>query len=185
MNKKYDKRFILAGDIGGTKTDIGIFEKGKNRPVTRVIESFPSKKASSLIEIIESFLSNHNVSLESAYFGIAGPVINGRCKTTNLPWDVSEVQIKKNFEWKNVRLINDLEAMVRAVPLLNNRELDSLNKVRLKKDQNIMLIAPGTGLGVGRHVYAGLGWIRSYSPYSTIFPRYQDNTYQRLRGSSL
>jgi glucokinase len=74
-------------------------------------------------------------------------VTNGRSQTTNLPWDVSEVKIKKRFKWSQVGLINDLTATAYAVPLLNSRELLSLNKAKARKEQNLALVAPGTGLG--------------------------------------
>ena len=138
---------ILAGDIGGTKTNLGLFIQGKRRPLLKVIETYPSQGALKLEDIIEQFLERHPVSITSACFGIAGPVINGRCRTTNLPWDVSEVRIKGLFRWKKIRLINDLTATALGIPLLNSRELVSLNRIRPRKGQNLGLIAPGTGLG--------------------------------------
>ncbi|MCP4681170.1 MAG: glucokinase [Desulfobacterales bacterium] len=140
------KSLVLAGDIGGTKTNIGLFEMGKRRPIRRLIEVYSSKDASGLESIIEQFFGKYPVSINHACFGIAGPVINGQCRTTNLPWYVSENRIRKRFKWKRVRLLNDLTATVEGVPLLNSRELLPLNK-RVRKAQNIALIAPGTGLG--------------------------------------
>jgi len=142
-----DKPLVLAGDIGGTKTNLGLFSRGKRRPVTKVIETYPSREAPHLESIIERFLNKHSASIKSACFGIAGPVISGRSQTTNLPWDVSEVKIKKRFKWSQVGLINDLTATAYAVPLLNSRELLSLNKAKARKEQNLGLVAPGTGLG--------------------------------------
>jgi glucokinase len=81
-------------------------------------------------------------------------VINGRSQTTNLPWDVSEVKIKKRFKWSQVGLINDLTATAYAVPFLNSRELLSLNKAKARKEQNIALVAPGTGLGKALLIFA-------------------------------
>jgi glucokinase len=85
--------------------------------------------------------------MTSACFGIAGPVVNGRCRTTNLPWEVSEVRIRRRFGFRHVRLINDLEATARAIPLLESREVFSLNRARVRKGQSLALVAPGTGLG--------------------------------------
>ena len=142
-----DENIVLAGDIGGTKTNLGLFSRGKRRPVAKVMETYPSREAPHLESIIERFLNRHRVSIKSACFGIAGPVISGRSQTTNLPWDVSEVKIKKRFKWSQVGLINDLTATAYAVPLLNSRELLSLNKAKARKEQNLALVAPGTGLG--------------------------------------
>jgi glucokinase len=144
---------VLAGDIGGTKTNLGIFLKGKKRPVLKVIETYPSRGAPNLESLIEKFLEKHKPSIASACFGIAGPVVNGRCKTTNLPWSVSEAQIKSHFVWETVRLINDLTATALAIPLLNSRELFPLNKTKALKERNIGLIAPGTGLGEALLIY--------------------------------
>ena len=144
---------ILAGDIGGTKTNLGLFVRGKRRPLLKVIETYSSRGALKLENIIERFLERHHVSIKSACFGIAGPVVNGRCKTTNLPWDVSEARIKGLFRWEKVRLINDLTATAQGIPLLNSRELVSLNRARPRKGQNLGLIAPGTGLGKALLIY--------------------------------
>jgi glucokinase len=138
---------VLAGDIGGTKTNLGLCVVGKRRPVARVVESFSSAESPGLETIVEKFVAKHRVDIRSACFGIAGPVIRGKCKTTNLPWEVSEVSLKKRFKWRHVRLLNDLTATAEAVPLLTALERAALNEARALKHQNLALIAPGTGLG--------------------------------------
>jgi len=117
------RAFILGGDIGGTKTNLGLFVAGERRPIPKVIETYASKEAPNLERIIGYFLERHDVSISSACFGIAGPVKSGRCKTTNLPWDVSERKIRNRFGWDRVTLINDLTATAHAVPLLTKRDL--------------------------------------------------------------
>jgi len=148
-----DETMVLAGDIGGTKTYLGLFRRGKRRPVLKVLETYASREAPNLEYIIDDFLRRHQASLTSACFGIAGPVKNGRCKTTNLPWDVSERKIKNRFGWGRVRLINDLTATAYAVPLLTKRELFPLNQPKKTKGENLGLIAPGTGLGMALLVW--------------------------------
>lgn len=143
-----DLTMVLAGDIGGTKTNLGLFLKGKKRPLPKAIETYPSRKALNLEQIIEQFLAKHPVSISSACLGIAGPVENGRGKTTNLPWTVSERKIKNRFGWDKVRLINDLAATAWAVPVLTEREFFALNRQRPARGGNLGLIAPGTGLGM-------------------------------------
>jgi len=145
-------RLILAGDIGGTKTNFALYSHGKTRPVTRVVESYSSRDALDLESILEQFFEKHPASITEACFAIAGPVIDGRCKTTNLPWDISERRIARRFGW-DVKLINDLAATAMGIPLLYSRELYPLNKMRLRKGGNIALAAPGTGLGT-----SGLIW---------------------------
>ena len=149
MNKD---RLILAGDIGGTKTNLALYSHGKTRPVAQVVESYSSRDALGLEGIVEQFIEKHPASITDVCFAIAGPVIDGRCKTTNLPWNVSERSIARRFGW-NIRLINDLVATALGIPLLYSRELYPLNKVRLRKGGNIALAAPGTGLGTSMLIW--------------------------------
>jgi glucokinase len=153
MAEERKDAMVLAGDIGGTKTNLGLFQKGERRPAAAIMESFPSREAPGLERIVEQFLEKHPAPVLSACFGIAGPVIHGRCKTTNLPWEVSEAALKKRFKWPRVRLINDLVAMADAVPLLQGKELYRLNREKGGGGENIALIAPGTGLGVALLVF--------------------------------
>jgi glucokinase len=146
-------RLFLAGDIGGTKTNLGLFEPGKTRPALRVFESFSSRDARNLEAIILRFMIKHPVSIDAACFGVAGPVINGKCRTTNLPWTVSEKSIKKRFGWSRVKLINDLTAAATTVPLLTGRDLFPLNRAKPRKGGNIGLLAPGTGFGQALLIY--------------------------------
>jgi glucokinase len=154
MTIKKRDAVVLAGDIGGTKTSVGLFVMGKKRPEPLVVESFPSREAPDLENIVDRFLEGHPASISSACFGIAGPVINGRCKTTNLPWVVSEAGMKRRFHWRHVRLLNDLAAAALAIPLLRRSELVSLNKGMRQKEGNLALLSPGTGLGQAMLAFA-------------------------------
>jgi glucokinase len=138
---------FLAGDIGGTKTNLGLYSKGKSRPRLEMMETFSSRDEPNLENIITRFVERHNRPVKGACFGIAGPIVKGRSKTTNLPWVISSDRIKKRFKWPRVRLINDLTATVLAIPLLRGSELCPLNGIRKGRAQNLALIAPGTGLG--------------------------------------
>jgi glucokinase len=144
---------VLAGDIGGTKTNVGLFVMGKKRPEPLVVESFPSREAPDLENILERFLQGNPAPIASACFGIAGPVINGRCKATNLQWVVSEAGMKRRFHWRHVRLLNDLAAAALAIPVLRRSELVSLNKGIIQKKGNLALLSPGTGLGQATLAY--------------------------------
>lgn len=144
---------VLAGDVGGTKTSVGLFARGKKRPEPLVIESFASREAPRLENIVDRFLKGHPASISSACFGIAGPVISGRCKTTNLPWVVSEARMKRHYRWRHVRLLNDLAAAAIAIPFLRRSELVTLNKGVKQEKGNLALLSPGTGLGQAMLVY--------------------------------
>jgi glucokinase len=153
MTRFKEKTMILAGDIGGTKTNLGLFTPGRMRPLPKVMKTFSSTNAPDLETIIRQFLEIHPASVTHACFGIAGPVINGMSKTTNLPWNVSEVRIQEQFSFNHVRLLNDLTATAMAIPLLNSDEFFPLNQAEPIKDRNLALIAPGTGLGIAMLIY--------------------------------
>jgi len=152
--------WYIAGDIGGTKTNLGVFLLGRTRPKRLYSATFPSRQFTQLETILSRFmepLPDHPVA--GACFGIAGPVVAGRSRTTNLPWLVSEAAIQQQFDWPKVRLVNDLVATAMAVPVLNARELVPVNPKRVRKSENLALVAPGTGLGMallvadnGRHI---------------------------------
>jgi glucokinase len=149
-----NKIFLLAGDIGGTKTNLGLFQMGKMRPTPKEMETYSSREAPNLEHIIGRFIDKHKVTIASACFGVAGPVQGGRSKTTNLPWTIFESSIKRRFKWNHVTLINDLTATAYAVPLLSNKELHALNKAKARKRHNLGLVAPGTGLGMALLIWA-------------------------------
>jgi glucokinase len=148
MSGKNPSGFVLAGDIGGTKTSLGLFSPGERRPALEVMKSYPSREAYGLEELVATFLAEHPCSISRACFGIAGPVIRGVTKTTNLPWVASEEEIKKRFGWDKVWLINDLSATALAVPVLEPSEVRELNAGAPEVEGAIGLVAPGTGLGM-------------------------------------
>lgn len=138
---------LLAGDIGGTKTVLALFdtEKGMQRPV--VEERFPSDDYPSLETIILQFLADKAVKVETAAFGVAGPVADGRSQITNLPWIIDAATIAQTFEIPRVHLLNDLEAIANAVIHLEPDDLVTLNEGEPEPNGAIAVIAPGTGLG--------------------------------------
>jgi glucokinase len=148
LTDKHRKKLILAGDIGGTNTRLGIFSPGSRRPELETFNVYPSRDADHLNDILERFIKTTKVSISGACFGIAGPVVKGRSQTTNLPWEVSEKQLKQRFNWPQVRLINDLGAMAHAVTVLDSEELHTLNCGEPIPGSPLGLIAPGTGLGM-------------------------------------
>jgi glucokinase len=154
MPKKDEKEsVVLAADIGGTKTHVGLFQMAATRPDPLVVKTYFSREVKRVEVMIERFVSSHNMQIRAACLGIAGPVYDGVCRTTNLPWFVSEGGIKRRFNWPHVRLINDLVATAYAVPLLRKEEVMVMNGTTLQKKQNIALLAPGTGLGQAVLVY--------------------------------
>jgi glucokinase len=159
MIRKTIDEYVLAGDIGGTKTNLGIFVMGKSRPLIKGFKSYLSNEYKGLEEIIDLFLSQSPYKIKKACFGVAGPVENNLCKTTNFPWIIDASKIKRIFRMYGVRLINDLSAMACAVPWLTKSEIHVINPVRPDKKGNISLIAPGTGLGQALLVYNENGYL--------------------------
>ena len=143
------ERMILAGDIGGTKTLLGLFEPGDQRPIPLHTESFPTTDFGGLPEIIETFFSQRQERphVQSAAFGVAGPVINQHAQMTNVEWQVDAAELGRAFTFAQVRLLNDLEAMAYSVPVLDGDELTPLQSGIRRHEGNIALVAAGTGLG--------------------------------------
>ncbi|NLA76051.1 MAG: glucokinase, partial [Deltaproteobacteria bacterium] len=159
MRDNTTEDYVLAGDIGGTKTNLGIFVMGKRRPRIKVFKSFPSSEFNGLEEIVALFLSENRYTLKRACFGVAGTVEKGISRITNLPWVINSLKIKDIFNMENVVLINDLSALAYSVPWLTDSELYPLTRVRAEKKGNISLIASGTGLGQALLIHSENGYI--------------------------
>jgi glucokinase len=138
---------LLAGDIGGTKTALGVFseEQGPHKALAEA--EVHSADYPSLEAIAQEFLAKAAVRVDSACFGIAGPVLAGRAKVTNLPWIVDQAAMAKALNLRAVHLLNDLEAIAWAVPELRPEDVDTLSAGEPVARGNIAVIAPGTGLG--------------------------------------
>ncbi|MDZ7696350.1 MAG: glucokinase [Deltaproteobacteria bacterium] len=138
---------VLAGDIGGTKTNLAVFtaESGLNAPITEA--TFPSGDYPSLEVIVQEFLSGTQTKIDIASFGVAGPVVNGKSKITNLPWMMDEARLANALGIASVHLLNDLLALASAVPLLTGKDLHVLNTGRAVSGGPMAVVAPGTGLG--------------------------------------
>jgi glucokinase len=138
---------ILAGDIGGTKTDLAIFstEQGPRRPLAA--REYPSARYASLEVMVREFLAATGLTVEAACFDVAGPVVEGRAELTNLPWVLQEEQLASDLGLRAAHLLNDLEAIATAVPLLHPADLHTLSNGDPEPGGAIGVVAPGTGLG--------------------------------------
>ena len=143
---------LLAGDIGGTKTLLGLFAPTPDRP--RAIETgeFVTLAYDGLEPIIREFLQAQNVEatrIDAACFGVAGAVTEQVARLTNVPWLVDGAAIEEAFRFKRVRVINDLQALAYGVTVLEPSELRTLQHGVTIPDGNAAVIAAGTGLGEG------------------------------------
>jgi len=138
---------LLAGDVGGTKTDLAIFssETGPHSPLAE--GQVHSGDYPSLQSLVLEFLKKVNLPVDRACFDVAGPVIDGRVKLTNLPWTMDEVSLARDLNLKSVRLMNDLEAVAQAIPVLRPNDVTTLNTGQPVLNGTVGVVAPGTGLG--------------------------------------
>jgi glucokinase len=146
-------RMLLAGDIGGTKTLLGLFEPAAPRPRPVAVRVFGTLDYSDLPSIVAEFLQDDAVkgaAIATACFGVAGPVIDEAAELTNVPWKVDARHVAARFTFARVMLLNDLQALACAVPVLEASEVHVLQDggpLPSNKIGNIALIAAGTGLG--------------------------------------
>ena len=143
---------IIAGDIGGTNVRLACFDQEVKSGAIQQ-EKYKSSDFTDFSSLLKKFTSGlKGKSIQSACFGIAGPVQNGRCQATNLPWVVDERALEREVGIPRVSLINDLEANAWGIPLLTDEEMLVLNSGN-EQVGNGALISAGTGLG-----QAGLYW---------------------------
>ena len=142
---------ILAGDIGGTHTRLALFDGDPHEPLALAI--YPSRKHAGLEEIVAAFLAEHPAEVDRACFDVAGPVRNGRVKTTNLPWIVDARRLADTIGLPSIELVNDLAATAYGIAELTAADLETLSCGDPSIGGNLAVIAAGTGLGE-----AGLIW---------------------------
>ncbi|MGC1684345.1 MAG: glucokinase [Candidatus Acidiferrales bacterium] len=140
---------ILAGDVGGTKTNLGMFEERDGKLVCVKEDSLPSQKYATLEALVADFLKEAKVKVDAACFGIAGPIVDNRVRTTNIPWIVEGDVLARELGVAHVRLLNDLEATCYSVLVLEPAEFDCIHEGTDGRQATKVVIAAGTGLGEG------------------------------------
>jgi glucokinase len=140
---------ILAGDVGGTNTRLGLLDGEKE---LRVFEVYQSRIHESLEAIIAAFLAAHSPKIDAACIGVAGPVKDNRAVVTNLPWAVDAGALTDRFLFPHCVVINDHEATAWGISRLTSNDFEVLNPGKTATG-SAALIAAGTGLG-----QAGLFW---------------------------
>ena len=101
---------ILAGDLGGTKANLGLFDIKAGKLVRVADRRYATQQHSGLEEIASDFLNGAGAKITAASFGIAGPVVNNRVQATNFPWVVDGASVATHLHLNHVRLVNDVEA---------------------------------------------------------------------------
>ena len=150
---------LIAGDIGGTKTLLALYdaERGPRRPVAEA--EFASVRYNGLESMVEEFLGPRRAKARAACFAVAGPVIGGRAQLTNLPWVVEERALCARLRLGSATLLNDLQAIAHAVPNLHADELCTVKPGHAQPRGAMAVIAPGTGLGEAFLVWSGNAYV--------------------------
>lgn len=140
---------IIGGDVGGTKTLLGVFEPAPHRPRLVATYSYVTSRYGSFVEILAEFdrAVGRQGAVDAVAVGVAGPVIGGVSRLTNVSWDISAAEIAAHLGTPRVTLLNDLEAMATSVEVLTAAEVAVLQAGVARPDGNAAVIAAGTGLG--------------------------------------
>jgi glucokinase len=141
---------LLAGDIGGTKTLLGLFTSKPDRPSAIDVGEFRTLEYPALEPMVESFLASRQVEsrhIEAATFGAAGAVTDDVARLTNVPWQIDCAAVSRRLGFKRTHVLNDLEALAHGVTVLEDHELTTLQRGTPRSTGNAAVIAAGTGLG--------------------------------------
>jgi glucokinase len=164
---------LLVGDIGGTHARLSLLNpKGRSRARHAVFES---SKYPSLEAVVRTFLGKPAPRVTAAAFGLAGPVVNGRCTATNLPWVVDARELSRTLGIRRVTLLNDLVALSLGALGVRRAKLHVLSGAGAprKKGANVAVIAAGTGLGEALLVWDGARFVPTATEggHSDLAPR--------------
>lgn len=145
---------ILAADVGATKTDIGLLRRENEGWHTLSRMRFASREYADLAELIETFLKQENADISTAAIGVPGPVVDGRCTTTNLPWQIDANPLAASLGIGRVHLVNDLAATAYGIETLTGDDIAVLNDGSPRPGHRV-LIAAGSGLGEAQLYWDG------------------------------
>lgn len=162
--------YLIAGDIGGTKTFLALADSsGKIIKEQR----FESLNFPNLINMLEIFLPD-KPNIISACFGVAGPVINQQVKITNLPWEIKTSELQDYFKCKNISLINDFAAIGHGVSALHPHDVAYLQNMPAQQGAPLLILGAGTDLGMATVSNGHI--LPSETSHATFAP---DDTLQR------
>jgi glucokinase len=150
---------LIAGDIGGTRTRLALVSPGAGPRAPLAEREYHSADFPGLAPIVQSFLAETGGHASFACFDVAGPVIGGAAQLTNLPWHLEEAALARALGLGGVKLLNDLEAIARAVPHLAEAELATISAGTPAVHGPMAVFAPGTGLGEAFLVWDGRDYV--------------------------
>jgi glucokinase len=146
---------LIAGDIGGTKTLLALFDHASGPRKPLATSELRSADYSGLAPMVGEFLAQRDAHADCACFDVAGPVVGGRARLTNLPWVLDEEGLRRDLGLRRVTLLNDLTAVAVSVPHLRPDELHTINPGTPEPHGPLAVVAPGTGLGEAFLVWDG------------------------------
>ncbi|HLW42884.1 MAG TPA: glucokinase, partial [Candidatus Acidoferrales bacterium] len=176
---------ILAGDVGGTNTRLAFFERRAGKLHNIFEHIYPSHGHASLEDIVAEFLASQKVRPDAVAIGVAGPVRDGVCRATNLPWVVDARLVAKRIGFSSITLLNDLEANAHGIATLDPDDFAVLQRGAPVATGNCAVISPGTGLGEAALHWCGSHYLplASEGGHSSFAPRddLQDELLKHLR----
>jgi glucokinase len=138
---------VLAGDVGALRTRLALFEIENRNFHVLAFERYETKKFGNLGQMVQTFLKTTDAHPRSAAFGIAGPVIDGVCKATNLPWTIDVAKLSKAIGIPRTAIVNDFVAHAHGLPAVRHKDLAEIQRGTYEGLANQVLLGPGTGLG--------------------------------------
>lgn len=179
---------VLAGDVGGTKTNLALFQVIDGQFKTLLEKTFSTKKYNSFIDIVNAFHNKELPAIHSVCVGVAGPVIEGKVKGVNFPWEIDNEEIAIELNVLSVSVLNDMEANAYGLAALQKQDFETL-KEGANVQGNAVIISPGTGLGeVGLfwdgthyHPFASEGGHCDFSPRTDLEKALWEYMHQRYK----
>lgn len=177
---------ILAGDIGGTKANIGLFEARQGKLARIAHKRYSSHQHAGLQEILQDFLDQQEFRVTAASFGVAGPVVDNQVHGTNMPWIVDGTAVAGLLGLERVRILNDLEATAFGVGVLPPSDLETIYEGVPLAGSTCVVIAAGTGLGEAilfwnGHEHLAIGTEGGHADFAPHTPQ-QADFWKFLRG---
>jgi glucokinase len=190
---------VLAADVGGTKTNMALFEVKDTQFNILSEKSYHTKDYTSFTEMVRSFHSNKLIKIDSICLGVAGPVFEGKVQGTNFPWYIDGKEISKELRIASVFIINDMEANAYGLAALQEKDFEIIHKGS-EVPGNAVIISPGTGLGevalywdgTHYHPFASEGGHCDFSPRNTLeialwkymYKKYKHVSWERVLSGS-